>query len=902
MKPMRHLILGLLLTISLPDAQAQSGGFAYEGQLTVAGAPADGIYDLQATLFTAATGGGQIGPVVTNLNLSVTRGGFTANFDFGAGAFDGSPRWLELSVRSGGSGAFTTLTPRQSLQPAPYALYAMTPAGPKGDPGPQGTLGLPGAKGDAGLTGPQGPQGIKGDPGSNWRGAWVSTTGYAVSDAVNYNGSSWIAVNPNTGSVPANGGANWDLLAQKGDVGPQGVPGAKGDPGTTGATGPTGPQGPKGDPGANGATGPQGIPGVAGPKGDAGLTGATGTTGGTGPQGIQGAGGPKGDTGIIWRGTWLSTSNYVVSDAVSYNGSSWTARSASTGSAPAPSNANWDLVAQKGDLGATGAIGPQGGPGVAGSQGIQGAQGVPGPKGDPGIQGLPGPKGDPGVQGIAGVKGDTGLVGSKGDPGVQGVPGIQGPPGSADAWSRLGNAGTDPNVNFIGTSDGAAVVMRASNQQIMRLEGQPSGYRIIAGTGNTLSSLSTNSSILGGRGLSIEANVPESTIVGGLNNVIRHDQASAFIGGGARNAIGIGDQHAVIVGGRDNGIGTNAVISIVVGGAENHIYDNVDGGLVVGGFRNDIYGSLNPSYRMIAPLIVGGSDNDIAPSHPPWTQSSWSAILGGDNNHIGTNCPSAVIAGGTNNIVADNAGYSFAAGRRARADHQGSFVWSDSQNINFDSAGLNTFNVRASGGAYLNGDTSLYFGSSIRQMLNLWNTVYGIGVQDYTFYSRCDWNGSFSWFRGGSHVSGANSPGPGGVEMMRLTSGGLSVNGTFVSSSDRNQKENFTPIDPGDILDKVAALSLTEWNYKDDPSSRHLGPMAQDFYAAFQVGPDDRHIATVDADGVALAAIQALNRKVGEQAKTLQAHEAEIARLQEQVATLTSLVQQALAARKDAAQ
>ena len=47
-----------------------------------------------------------------------------------------------------------------------------------------------------------------------------------------------------------------------------------------------------------------------------------------------------------------------------------------------------------------------------------------------------------------------------------------------------------------------------------------------------------------------------------------------------------------------------------------------------------------------------------------------------------------------------------------------------------------------------------------------------------------------------------------------------------------------------------------------DPSTRHIGPMAQDFYGAFNVGMDDKHIATTDEDGVALAAIQGLNRKM----------------------------------------
>ena len=66
-----------------------------------------------------------------------------------------------------------------------------------------------------------------------------------------------------------------------------------------------------------------------------------------------------------------------------------------------------------------------------------------------------------------------------------------------------------------------------------------------------------------------------------------------------------------------------------------------------------------------------------------------------------------------------------------------------------------------------------------------------------------------------------------------------------------------------DVLEKVSALPISEWNYKaDNEALRHIGPMAQDFYAAFNVGMDDKHISMVDADGVALAAIQGLNDKL----------------------------------------
>ncbi len=64
------------------------------------------------------------------------------------------------------------------------------------------------------------------------------------------------------------------------------------------------------------------------------------------------------------------------------------------------------------------------------------------------------------------------------------------------------------------------------------------------------------------------------------------------------------------------------------------------------------------------------------------------------------------------------------------------------------------------------------------------------------------------------------------------------------------------------MLDKVASLPITRWNFKTDQVTEHIGPMAQDFHGLFNVGTDDKHIATVDEDGVALAAIQGLNQKI----------------------------------------
>ena len=125
----------------------------------------------------------------------------------------------------------------------------------------------------------------------------------------------------------------------------------------------------------------------------------------------------------------------------------------------------------------------------------------------------------------------------------------------------------------------------------------------------------------------------------------------------------------------------------------------------------------------------------------------------------------------------------------------------------------------------------------------------------------------------------------------------LEVNGEVTATainltSDRNAKERFKPVNSREVLAKVAALPISEWQYKAQGDTRHLGPMAQDFREAFALGRDEKHIATVDADGVALAAIQGLNEKLEEQVRD---KEARIGELEKTVAELKALITQVLA-------
>ena len=120
-----QLTLFLALSASLSTVLAQGSAFTYQGRLTDNGAPANGRYDLTVSLFDKASGGGTVGTSNFFSDLLISNGLFTVTLDFGAGAFNGAARWLELGVRPGESaGAYASLIPRQALTATPFALFS----------------------------------------------------------------------------------------------------------------------------------------------------------------------------------------------------------------------------------------------------------------------------------------------------------------------------------------------------------------------------------------------------------------------------------------------------------------------------------------------------------------------------------------------------------------------------------------------------------------------------------------------------------------------------------------------------------------------------------------------------------------------------------------------------------
>jgi len=125
---MKRIVVGLTvfaIALSLTPRQTLASPFSYQGQLSKNSVLVNGTCDLQFSLYSALNGGTPFNPVpLTQPNVAVANGVFTVLLDFGPGAFDGTARWLSISVQGSGDPGYSLLTPRQTIAAAPYASYA----------------------------------------------------------------------------------------------------------------------------------------------------------------------------------------------------------------------------------------------------------------------------------------------------------------------------------------------------------------------------------------------------------------------------------------------------------------------------------------------------------------------------------------------------------------------------------------------------------------------------------------------------------------------------------------------------------------------------------------------------------------------------------------------------------
>jgi hypothetical protein len=158
------------------------------------------------------------------------------------------------------------------------------------------------------------------------------------------------------------------------------------------------------------------------------------------------------------------------------------------------------------------------------------------------------------------------------------------------------------------------------------------------------------------------------------------------------------------------------------------------------------------------------------------------------------------------------------------------------------------------------------------------NTTGGVGV-----YASTAASGGRSIFANGSVYIENQGTATAATDILlcRASGGGycgFNSSGQSFNASDRNVKENFEQISSTEILEKLVAMPITKWNFKkSDEAVKYVGPMAQDFHAAFGLGgPNDRVIHATNAQGITMAALQGLNTKVEDKTKTLEARLSEL--------------------------
>ncbi|MEW5873809.1 MAG: tail fiber domain-containing protein [Candidatus Zixiibacteriota bacterium] len=357
-------------------------------------------------------------------------------------------------------------------------------------------------------------------------------------------------------------------------------------------------------------------------------------------------------------------------------------------------------------------------------------------------------------------------------------------------------------------------------------------YSVVSGGGGSTQADSNSaagnySGVHGGSG---NAAIGDFSAVGGGTGNSASGLAGIVAGGESGSAAG---DRATVGGGLGNS--ASGARATVAGGHDNTASNTVS--TVGGGYSNVASGqdgtvsggALNTADELRA-TVAGGIQNH--------SSGIASTVGGGDKDSALGDF--SCVPGGTLNVATGHA--SFAAGNRARASHDGAFVLAANDDFstgdNISSGCVEQFVVRADGNFYF------------------------------------------------TNTSGT-APCTAGRFINTSTGAYLTTGGTWTNSSDRNAKENIVEIDGAAILDKLSVLPIAQWNYRAESGEiRHIGPMAQDFRALFGLGNDDKSITTIDADGVALAAIQELYRIT----QDLRARDAEVALLQSKIQRLEELI------------
>jgi hypothetical protein len=476
------------------------------------------------------------------------------------------------------------------------------------------------------------------------------------------------------------------------------------------------------------------------------------------------------------------------------------------------------------------------------------------------------------------------------------------------AWTLDGNAG-NPAGSYLGTADNNPLIFEVNGSVVGQIlptsnatyANAPnvvfgsSGNTTGSAVGATIAGGGTSNAHCGSTGDQPCVNSATgifSTVGGGVFNVASGD----LLGFGGETTVSGGDSN------------TASGLLTTVGGGEFNKASGAASVVSGGSFNTAGYDVTNGSTETYDQYdtVGGGAGN---------TANGGSSTVSGGNQNIASGLVATVGGGAFNKAAGD---YSFAAGSYAnvRSSDAGTFVWSDSTgsySAPFTSTGVNQFLISAKGGVgigtnnpngyqlrvvgtnnSIHGDTANGSAWAVSGF-NSGTSGNGAGVygtttstQGYGLAGSASANGGvgtlgYATAEGGFGVVASNSAngiallvqGAGSTSGRVISSdvgGYLSSGGQWVNKSDRASKSGFQVLDVGHVLDKVVAMPVTRWFYKAEGDAiHHIGPVAQDFRAAFGLGSDDKTIGTVDEGGVALAAIQGLNKKVEADNAELQA-------------------------------
>lgn len=812
MKTLRlFLACAALSAFHFPPASvfAQGTAFTYQGVLSQGGAAVNGSNDLTFTLYNAVSGGGTVGTSNVVNDLVMSNGLFTVTLDFGAGAFDGSARWLQIAARPGAStGGYTNLAPRTPITATPYAVFANTASN------------LSGALPAAALSGTYGSAVTFNNAANQFSGIGSNLTALNASQLASGTvpaaalGNAWrTAGNSNTTpgthflGTTDNQPLDFRVNNQRGlrleyqnsvfSESVNVIGGYRSNQVSAGIVGAT----ISGGGALNiGGSAPNRVTGDFGTVGGGTLNTASGGFAATVGGGQQNT--ASGDYATVPGGFANTATNYAFSAGnrakANHQGTFvW----ADSTTADFASTANNQFLIR-----ATGGVGINvNNPGpdallVNGTARITG-----GLRGNVGI-GTATPSNLLDVA-AGGVIGNSTVVGAN----------------LHDALNRgtkvsfgYNIPGTEFNGMRAVVNPGTSICGNSGDLLFYTWECNTSGSREVMrinGTGNVGIGTQTP-----GTTLDVRSDTAEITV----GTIFNTDGALYFgnPGHGVKRAYS---------GGNDVGLYTTAA---------------------------DVYLSANG------------------------TTTSQFVLKNNGNVGIGTSSPSEKLH------VAGNV---FASGTILASGNLGIGTSNPMGAIGYP-GGWDGLHARSPGGSGL---AIIQGASTARLHLRADNNITNV-AQDFIMANGAN-RIDFTWLGSGL--------GTRLLAMTIATNGNVGIAGEVTTTavnitSDRNAKEQFKPVNAREVLDKVAALPITEWQYKTQGDARHIGPMAQDFRAAFGVGHDEKHITSVDADGVALAAIQGLNEVVREQRESIENLEARNRdlemRLAGRLAVLEKLMEQSL--------